>query len=325
MRFILLLMTLCYSVLALSQALQIDPPVAERGDAVIYLSDLDRAVMDLPENIRSGYLDDPDRIQNTVSNLLLERQTASQIGKLDPSRQSASDRNSSRNIWEDKQLATEVRDMVLEKIKAETPDFRPLARERYLASPAAYQDKPRWTFRHVLIREGDRSEVEARSLAEQARQAFLDPNVKDDDVVAKYLAEEEGPVSERGFLTDLVPERMVTEFRSVFALTEVGSVSDVVKTRFGFHVVKLLSYTPGTAHSFEDVQAAIVDELMKEHIRKKTAEFDDELRNQPTKADPDLVLSLRTRYRDAGKGIIAPIVPHQGVIDPSMTRAAGEN
>jgi peptidyl-prolyl cis-trans isomerase D len=54
---------------------------------------------------------------------------------------------------------------------------------------------------------------------------------------------------------------MVPEFENVAFAMKPGDVSDVVKTQFGFHIIKLVDKKGGTTRSLDDVRAQITEQL----------------------------------------------------------------
>jgi peptidyl-prolyl cis-trans isomerase NIMA-interacting 1 len=101
---------------------------------------------------------------------------------------------------------------------------------------------------HILIRyagakragpEITRTKEQARARAEEVVQKARAAGANFDALVAEF-SEEPRAAERKGSLGIFHPGRMVPEFdRAVFAM-EVGAVSDVVETAFGYHVIKRL-------------------------------------------------------------------------------------
>lgn len=68
--------------------------------------------------------------------------------------------------------------------------------------------------------------------------------------------------------------RMVKEFEEVaFGLTSDGQVSEIVKTRFGYHIIKRTGREEGKVKPFDEVKNQIRIRLINDKRRLKTEEF----------------------------------------------------
>ena len=86
------------------------------------------------------------------------------------------------------------------------------------------------------------------------------------DLAVEY-SQDPGSKSRGGRLSNGIArnaENVDQSFRdALFELKEVGDISDVVRSRFGFHILKLESVTPSRERSFDEVKPALVAEIEK--------------------------------------------------------------
>ncbi len=73
--------------------------------------------------------------------------------------------------------------------------------------------------------------------------------------------------------------QMVEEFEDVVFNLGVGQVSDVFRTRFGFHIAKVYDRKPGAVPGLKEVKQEIADALTRQMREKAIDEFIDRLRD----------------------------------------------
>jgi parvulin-like peptidyl-prolyl isomerase len=73
---------------------------------------------------------------------------------------------------------------------------------------------------------------------------------------------------------------MVEEFEDVVFNLGAGEVSDVFRTRFGFHIAKVYDRKPAVVPELEEVKGEIVDTLEKQMREEAIDEFIDGLKNK---------------------------------------------
>ena len=76
--------------------------------------------------------------------------------------------------------------------------------------------------------------------------------------------------------------QMVEEFEDVVFNLNPGQVSDVFRTRFGFHVAKVYDRRPATIPEFKEVKKQIAEELREQKKEEVLGEYLDQLRSTAT-------------------------------------------
>ena len=98
--------------------------------------------------------------------------------------------------------------------------------------------------------------------------------------LAKKYSEDEGSAKNGGDLEYMYAGVFDPEFdKAVFAL-KVGEVSGVVKTSFGFHIIKLNETRPSEQAPFAEVKESIQKHLFMEKANIKVQEYIDGLRKK---------------------------------------------
>ncbi|NND66519.1 MAG: hypothetical protein HKN19_02930 [Halioglobus sp.] len=141
----------------------------------------------------------------------------------------------------------------------EEVDLESLAREEYKANKEQYQSPEEVGAAHILISLSERSEEEAQEIANTVMEKL--EAGEDFGKLAQEYSDDEGTKVKDGSLGYFTRGRMVKPFEeAAFALKdgEVGDISPLIKSRFGFHVIKLEGYKPGGQRSFEEAKPRIL-------------------------------------------------------------------
>jgi parvulin-like peptidyl-prolyl isomerase len=266
--------------------------VARQGSATVTLAEVDAFAQRIPPKDRPGFFDNPQRLEALISNLLMQKQLAAEARAAGLDRQPSTTAQIDIAVDEvlAKQRLTDMRE------NAKIPDMSELAQEQYIAHKEKYVTPGTLNVKHVLISDKSRSEEEAKAIAETVdKEAKAAPD-KFDELVEKY-SDDPGKSSNKGLITQAGSNRYDPAFsQAAEALKKPGDISPVVKTKFGFHVLELVSRTPDQQKKFADVRDQIVAQLRDEYVDKAVKEHTDALKNLPMDANQDLVASLRSRY-----------------------------
>ena len=89
------------------------------------------------------------------------------------------------------------------------------------------------------------------------------------DVVAREYSTDPGSAAKGGDLGEFPRGVMVAEFeKAAFDLKNPGDVSEPVKSKFGWHIIKLAARIPESKTPFEQVKPRIIQELREQKTQK---------------------------------------------------------
>jgi peptidyl-prolyl cis-trans isomerase C len=153
------------------------------------------------------------------------------------------------NLRRELMIRALVQEEIAGKVKVEDKDVQ----EYYAAHPDEFSgDTVR--LRHVLVQtEGEAKEIQARLAKNESFEEL-----------AKKFSRDTNSAPKGGDLGYLGREQMLPDFaRAAFAL-KPNEVSDVVKTPFGFHLIKLVDRKKGEALKFDQVKGQLQRRLTDE-------------------------------------------------------------
>jgi peptidyl-prolyl cis-trans isomerase C len=209
-----------------------------------------------------GALADPERRRQFVDNFVLSR--------LIYQKGVANGYDRDEDVL--RQLDDLKRRLVIQRVMQEqqsAPVSDEEVREYYDAHPTEFATD-RVKASHILVSD----ETLANEIAEKLR---ADPgqfeNLAKEHSIDKSNAEKGGDLGYFG------RGRMVKEFEeTAFALESDGAISEVVQTRFGFHIIKRTGREEGKVKPFDEVKNQIRIRLINEKRREQTEKFLDKLR-----------------------------------------------
>jgi peptidyl-prolyl cis-trans isomerase C len=135
--------------------------------------------------------------------------------------------------------------------------------------------------RHILIKvEPDADEARKVDARKQLEAVY--EKVKGGDDFAQLARHySQGPSAPSGGIVGWVkPGRMVKAFEdAVFAL-DVGEISGIVETQYGFHIIKVVKKEPDQTFVYEEIQEKLADHLKKEKMTAKERAYVEQLRQE---------------------------------------------
>ncbi|MCW8889248.1 MAG: SurA N-terminal domain-containing protein [Sedimenticola sp.] len=170
---------------------------------------------------------------------------------------------------------------------------------------------------HILIELEEGADAAAIQAAESAAQAVLERIKQGEDfaALAKALSKDPGSAEEGGDLGYFEAGVMEPAFdEAVFSLA-VDEVSDLVRTPFGFHIIKLTEVREPKGKSFEEARPEIEQAYLKSEAERLFYEYAERLGNisyeEPDSLQPAAdALGVQIKEsdwisREGGEGILA--------------------
>ena len=151
----------------------------------------------------------------------------------------------------------------------------------YKKQPDLFKEPEQVKASHILIKfdsQADKSAKDQAKIKIEEIQKKLKGG-EDFAVLAKEFSECPSNVK-GGDLGYFGRGQMVKAFEDVAFKLKPGEVSDIVKTRFGYHVIKVVDKKPESVISYENVKDKIVNYLEQEKTGKELKRYVEELRQK---------------------------------------------
>jgi parvulin-like peptidyl-prolyl isomerase len=273
-------------------AAEMDTQIASQGGVVVTMADIDAFLQRMPEERRVVFLDSPKRIDQMVIGIIRNKQLTEQAIQL--------------KIDQDPQVKGEIAfatSEILAKKRLDSfektikiPSMTVVANEEYAAHKAEYVTESYMAVQHILITTKDRTDAEAKTLAEKVRAEALANPADFAKLVDKYSDDETKSLNQ-GIIRDAASGQTIAEFAAASKkLTKEGEISPVVKTKFGYHVLKLLRNAPARELTFAEVKDKIELKLKENYIADQRKTFLAGLDAGTPTVNPQIMDLLHKRY-----------------------------
>ena len=128
-------------------------------------------------------------------------------------------------------------------------------------------------------------QLKKEELRKKAREKILEiqsdlKNGGDIAELAKKFSHDESTANSGGDLGFFYADGMEKTFSDAVSKLKIGEVSDIVETKFGFHLVKLLETKPSELAPFKDMEEAIQKHLFMEKAQSRVLDYVASLRKK---------------------------------------------
>src|SRR5215216_3871597 len=124
---------------------------------------------------------------------------------------------------------------------------------------------------HILLKTDGKDEAAVRKQAEDILKQAKAPNADFAALATKY-SEDEGSKANGGDLDYFTKGRMVPEFEQAAFAMQPGQVSDLVKSQFGFHIIKVVDKKAASTRTLDEVRTQIQGTLTTQRVDQQIAD-----------------------------------------------------
>jgi peptidyl-prolyl cis-trans isomerase D len=134
---------------------------------------------------------------------------------------------------------------------------------------------------HILLKTEGKDDAAVKAKAEDLlKQA---KGGSDFAELAKKHSEDEGSAKNGGDLDYFQRGKMVGEFDQAAFTLQPGEISDLVKTQYGYHIIKLVDKKPATTRTLAEVRQQLNDQLAYERAQAQAADLAQKLASDISK------------------------------------------
>ena len=158
----------------------------------------------------------------------------------------------------------------------EPENLESLAKEYYDSHPEEFTSKETVKVAHILFSiKKDSDEKTKQQQLDKAKKS-LEKLQKGEDfaTMAKELSEDPGSASSGGEMDFFAHDAMVKPFeQAAFSLKEKDTLSDIVETRFGYHIIKLIDHKDAAKKPFQEVKNRLINQQKRNYLKQKATHY----------------------------------------------------
>jgi peptidyl-prolyl cis-trans isomerase D len=164
------------------------------------------------------------------------------------------------------------------KLREHTQVSDDVLRAYYSAHIDQYKVENRVHVEHILFKTIGKTDAEIAEIRQKAedvlKKAKHGANFED---LAKQYSEDDASKVKGGDLGWIVQGQTVPEFEQAAFSLPKGSISDLVKTQYGFHILKIIDRESAHTKSFEEVRSTILPNVADDNLRSQQNDLTNQL------------------------------------------------
>jgi peptidyl-prolyl cis-trans isomerase D len=166
----------------------------------------------------------------------------------------------------------------LGKLRAGTQVDDATLRAYYNQHIDEYKVENRVHVEHILFKTIGKTDAETAEIRQKAedvlKQAKHGGNFED---LAKKNSEDDATKAKGGDLGWIVEGQTVPEFQQVAFSLPKGQISDLVKTQYGFHIIKVIDHENAHTRPFEEVRDSILQPVLEQKVNTEANDISNQM------------------------------------------------
>src|SRR6267378_1084534 len=170
---------------------------------------------------------------------------------------------------------------------------------QYQQNIQQYQVPNRVHVEHILLMTvGNKTDAEVEEIKKKAEDILgqAKKGAKFEDLAKKY-SEDPGTKDKGGDLGWLVQGQTVPEFEKVAFSLQRGQISDLVKTQYGFHIIKVMDKETAHTKPFEEVRDSLRAPLLLSQADKQASDIADQMSAAIRRSNKTSLDDLANQYK----------------------------
>ncbi len=277
--------------------------LASNEKVKVTYADFESELVRIPEKDRFEFLLSRSRLSKLVEVVLINKTMAAEAVALGLDKSPAV-QSEIRN--EAMKVLVKHRGLNLQET-APKVDLERRARETYLVERDRFKEPAKVDTWHVLVDAKSRSKEEAKKRAEEARKLIIKSGPSD-EIAAQY-SNDPSASTNKGRIGYVAANGLDPAYARVAQSLKIDEVSEVVESKFGFHVIVLKGIKPESRLSFEAVKAELIAEA---DTKYKEAFFYAHL--AAIQSDPKLKVNVEALEALRPASPDAPVIPPASMV-----------
>ena len=174
-----------------------------------------------------------------------------------------------------------IRELIDQKITSNITITDAQTKAYYDSNPEMFNEPEQVKASHILIKV-DPGAAEAQKTESRKKIETVQQKVKNGDDFGQLAKEfSEGPSKTRGGdLGYFRRGQMVKPFEDAAFAMQKNEVSDIVETRFGYHLIKVYDKKPAKKLAYADVKEKLTERVKQEEVEKQATQYISQLKKE---------------------------------------------